>query len=92
MPGKRNARYGGLTTRDLAVRGTVLAVIITVPSLAAFFAAWVILDDLIPAAVAGGITHFAAMGFSLKVSRRLLTKNTGGGGGGTPAGNPDAGS
>ncbi len=88
MPDEKDAKRGGLTTRDLAVRGTVMAVIITVPSLAVFFATWVVLDDLIPAAVAGGIAHFVALGFSLRISKRLLTKD---GGASRPPSGSDAG-
>ncbi len=79
MPGKKNP--GPLTTGDLVIRGTVMASIITVPSLAAFLASWAILDDLIQAAIVGAVVHFIAMGFSLKISKRFLTKR--------PGANPD---
>ncbi len=63
-----------MTTRDLAVRGTIMAAIITIPSLAAFFISWTILEDLVQAAIVGAVVHFIAMGFSLKISRTLVKK------------------
>ena len=60
-----------LTKRQIALRGTVIAFIVTVPSLVIFGVVWVLIDDLIVAAVAGAIVHFVAMGFSLKISKKL---------------------
>jgi len=75
MPAKKNPR--ALSARDVAVRGTAMAAVITAPSLAAFLIVWTVLDDLITAAVIGGIVHFVAMGFSLRISRRFFTKTPG---------------
>ncbi len=68
-----------LTTKEIVKKGSIIGAIVTVPSLAVFFAVWVVLDDMMIGAVSGGITHFVAMGFSLKVSKRLLL------GGGEPS-------
>ena len=46
-----------------------MATILTVPSLIAFLITWTVLDNLINAAIVGGIVHFIAMGFSLKISK-----------------------
>ena len=70
MSGKKTS--DSLATRDLIVRGTIMASIITVPSLITFFVSWVILDDLILAAIIGGVVHFVIMGFSLKISKKLI--------------------
>ena len=51
-----------------------MAVILTVPSLIAFLITWTVLDNLINAAIVGGIVHFIAMGFSLKISKKILVK------------------
>ena len=51
-----------------------MATILTVPSLIAFLITWTILDNLINAAIVGGIVHFIAMGFSLKISKKILVK------------------
>lgn len=63
-----------LSIREVALRGTVIAVIITVPSVLAFLISWIVLDDLIYAAILGAIIHFIAMGFSLKISKKILVK------------------
>ena len=51
-----------------------MATILTVPSITAFLITWVILDNLINAAIVGGVIHFIAMGFSLKISKKILVK------------------
>lgn len=61
-----------LTTKEIMKKGSLIGTIVTVPSLLVFFLVWVVLDDLIIGAISGVITHFIAMGFSLKLSRRLL--------------------
>jgi len=58
-----------------------MASIITVPSLTAFLVSWTVLEDLIQAAIVGAVVHFVAMGFSLKISKKLLVKK--------PDANPD---
>jgi len=79
MSGRKSP--GSLTTKDLVIRGTVMAAVITVPSLAAFLVSWTVLEDLIQAAIVGAVVHFMAMGFSLKISKKLLVKK--------PDANPD---
>ena len=63
-----------LSIREIALRGTIIATIVTVPSIITFIIAWVILDNLIHAAMLGAIIHFIAMGFSLKISKKILIK------------------
>jgi len=79
MSGRKSP--GSLTAKDLVIRGTVMASIITVPSLTAFLVSWTVLEDLIQAAIVGAVVHFVAMGFSLKISKKLLVKK--------PDANPD---
>ena len=56
------------------LKGTIMATILTVPSIIAFLITWTILDNLINAAIGGGVVHFIAMGFSLKISKKILVK------------------
>ena len=63
-----------LSIREVALRGTVIAVIITVPSVLTFLISWTVLDNLIYAAILGAVIHFIAMGFSLKISKKILVK------------------
>ena len=59
---------------EIVLKGTIMATIVTVPSIIAFLISWIILDNLITAAIVGGIIHFIAMGFSLKISKKILVK------------------
>jgi len=56
------------------LKGTIIAIIITVPSVIAFVISWMILEDLVSAAILGAVVHFIAMGFSLKISKKILIK------------------
>lgn len=60
--------------REIVLRGSALAAMVAVPSLSIFAVLWVLLDDLFVAAIIGGIVHFIAMGFSLKISKKFLVK------------------
>ncbi|MBI5860384.1 MAG: hypothetical protein HZB73_06900 [Nitrosarchaeum sp.] len=70
-----NNKTGKLTMRNIILKGSIIAVIVTVPSIVSFIVAWTILDDLIQAAIIGAIVHFIVMGFSLKISKKLLVKS-----------------
>jgi hypothetical protein len=63
-----------LSIPEIALRGTIIAVIVTVPSILSFIITWKILDNLLYAAILGAIIHFIAMGFSLKISKKILAK------------------
>jgi len=63
-----------LTIQEIIIKGTIIAIIVITPSLLTFFISWVILDDLLQAVVVGGIVHFIAMGFSLKISKKFFVK------------------
>ena len=63
-----------LTMKDIFLKGSIIAVIVTIPSIVSFMIAWIILDDLLFAALIGAVIHFIAMGFSLKISKKLSVK------------------
>ncbi len=63
-----------LSISKIALRGTIIAAIITIPSIIAFILTWIILDNLIYAIILGAVVHFIAMGFSLKISKTILAK------------------
>jgi len=67
-------KTGKLTMRDIVLKGTIIAVIVTIPSIVSFMVIWMILDNLIQAAIVGAVVHFIAMGFSLKISKKFLVK------------------
>ena len=63
-----------LSIGEIALRGTIIAIIVTVPSIITFLVIWIVLDDLIYAAILGAVVHFTTMGFSLKISKKILVK------------------
>ena len=63
-----------LTKKEIILRGTIIAIIISVPSLVAFVLVWIFFDNMILGAILGAVIHFIAMGFSLKISKKLLVK------------------
>jgi uncharacterized membrane protein len=67
-------KTGKLTMRDIVLKGSIIAVIVTIPSIVSFMVIWMIFDDLIQAAIIGAVVHFIAMGFSLKISKKFLVK------------------
>lgn len=71
-----NEQFKKLTKKELILKGSIIALIITIPSIAAFLVSWKFLDDLMQAAIIGAVIHFVAMGFSLKISKKFLVKTT----------------
>ena len=69
-----DSKTGKLTMRDIVLKGSIIAVIVSVPSIVSFVIIWMILDDWIPAVIIGAVIHFIAMGFSLKISKKLSVK------------------
>ena len=67
-------KTGKLTIMDIVLKGSIIAVIVTVPSIMSFMVFWMILDNLIQAAIIGTVIHFIAMGFSFKISKKLSVK------------------
>lgn len=62
-------------TKGIFLKSSIIGVIITVPSLAAFFLSWIILGDKINALIIGAVVHFIGMGFALKISKKLFKIN-----------------
>ena len=59
---------------DIAAKGSLIAIIISVPTLVVFFAIWTISDDLIYGAVGGLITNFITLGISFKIVSKKFSK------------------
>lgn len=59
---------------ELFAKGSIIALIISIPSLVGFFASWAVLGNLIHAAIVGLVVHFVAMGFALKVAKKIIGK------------------
>jgi hypothetical protein len=63
-----------LTIKEIILKGSIISIFVIIPSLSAFVLFWIILDDLLQAVIIGGIIHFIAMGFSMKISKKFLVK------------------
>ena len=59
---------------DIFVRGTIIAIFTTIPSISSFFISWHLVDDLILAAIIATIVHVISMGFSFKISKKFFLK------------------
>jgi hypothetical protein len=69
-----DATKSKLKISEIVLKGTIMATIVAVPSIIAFLIIWIILDNLITAVIVGGIIHFIAMGFSIKISKKILVR------------------
>ena len=58
----------------MMARATAIGAVMAAPAIAVFLAAWQLLDDLFVAAVAGAVAHFVAMGFALRISKKLMPR------------------
>lgn len=59
-------------TREIFLKGSLIGLIITVPSLIAFFVSWLVTGDKYISLVIGVVVHFIGMGFSLKLAKKLF--------------------
>ena len=69
-----DATKSKLSIIEIVLKGTIIAAIITIPSIVVFLLSWFILEDFMIAVILGGIVHFIAMGFGLKISKKILIK------------------
>ena len=69
-----NEKSTKLTMQEIVLRGTIIAIIITIPSLIAFVLTWVFFDDFILGAFSGVVVHLITLMFSWKISKKLLVK------------------
>ena len=60
--------------KDIVAKGSLIAILISVPTLIVFFAVWTISNELIYGAVTGLITNFIALGISFKIVSKKFTK------------------
>ena len=69
-----NEKSKKLSNTEIISKGSFVAIIITIPTLASFFGVWQLSDNLLYGAVTGLIVNFVAIGFSFKIVRKLLVK------------------
>jgi ABC-type uncharacterized transport system permease subunit len=59
-------------TKEIFLKGSLIGLIISAPSLTAFFISWSVFDDKYVALIIGIVVHFIGMGFSLKLAKKLF--------------------
>lgn len=64
----------GLTSRDVAVKGSIIGVIIAVPTVVVFMVLWGLTGDLLMPAVAGAAVHFVALVFAFRLAKKFLVR------------------
>ena len=64
----------GLTSRDVAVKGSIIGVIIAVPTVVVFMVLWALTGDLLIPAVVGAVVHFAALVFAFRLAKKFLVR------------------
>ena len=68
----KNNKKPKISTKEIVAKGSVIALLVTVPSLTSFGVSWYLLENLTYAIVIGAIVHFIAMGFSFKISKKFF--------------------
>ena len=63
-----------LTMTNIVAKGSLIAILISVPTLIVFFVIWTISNELIYGAVGGLITNFITLGISFKLVSKKFTK------------------
>ncbi|MDC0170008.1 hypothetical protein OAI67_03020 [Candidatus Nitrosopelagicus sp.] len=63
-----------VTSKDLITKGSLVAIIIAVPTLIVFFVIWTVTSDLIFGGIAGLITNFITLGISFKIVTKKFVK------------------
>ncbi len=65
-----------ISTKEIFTKGSIIAIMVIIPSLVTFGVSWYLLDDLIQAAIIGGVVHFIAMIFSFKISKKIFVNQS----------------
>ncbi|MEM2759979.1 MAG: hypothetical protein QXU32_04495 [Nitrososphaerales archaeon] len=66
-----NAEDSGISKKKIYGVGTILALIISVPAIIAFLVAQSITKNFFISITISAIVYFVAMGFSIKISKKL---------------------
>ena len=59
---------------DLITKGSLVAAIITIPTLVIFFGIWTITNDLLYGAIGGLVANFIALGAAFKIVTKFIQK------------------
>ena len=59
---------------DLITKGSLVAAILTIPTLVIFFGIWTITNDLLYGAIGGLVANFIALGAAFKIVTKFIQK------------------
>ncbi len=65
-----------ISTKELFAKGSIIAIMVIIPSLGIFGISRYILNDLLQAAIIGGVVHLIAMIFSFKISKKFFVSKS----------------
>ena len=76
MPDKAGGGGGGapFSSKNMMLKGTAVAAIVAVPSLATFGGAWILSGDFVISSIAGIAVHLTGMAFAGRIYRRLFER------------------
>ena len=63
-----------LSTGEIIMKSSLVAVIIAIPTVVVFLAVWILSNDLLYGAISGIVMNFIAMGASFKIVKIFLAK------------------
>ena len=63
-----------VTKIDLITKGSLVAAIITIPTLITFFGVWTVTNDLLYGAIGGLVANFIALGTAFKIVPKFTQK------------------
>ncbi len=72
----KDGKSSQFTAREILLKGSLIALILTGSSLSTFAIAWFILDDLFMAIIISGIVYLIMMIFSLKILKKLFSHDS----------------
>lgn len=66
-----SSKDSGVSKKKTCGGGTIIALIISIPAIIAFLVARIITDNFYISIATSAIVYFVAMGFSIKISKKL---------------------
>ena len=64
-----------LSTGEIIMKSSLVAVIIAIPTVVVFLAVWILSNDLLYAPISGIVMNFIAMGASFKIVKNFFIKD-----------------
>lgn len=72
----KDDNISNFSARQILLKGSLIALILTGSSLSSLAITWYILDDLMLALIISGVVYFVAMIFSIKILKRFFPNDS----------------